>query len=280
MVFSQRKGIQPIEVPLQVESMDSALRNGLWSAISHNLLSYIERTGFHVLTDSPEGIALRLLWHNYFKLPLDEYPYEWKKLVNILRDYFFKCEWYEVYDFIEALISSFDIDDKPFENTVKSMTSFMNSVMERDNSGYRIVDGKVTDLTDETTKQNIEAAVNQARFSGAAAHVKTAVAFLFDRTEPNYRNAIKEAISAVESACVDFVGDTKASLGKAVNKLQGDSYLHPAMKEALLKLYGYTSDESGIRHALIDHSNATKEDAVFMLSVCSAYINYLVARST
>jgi hypothetical protein len=56
-------------------------------------------------------------------------------------------------------------------------------------------------------------------------------------------------------------------------------YLHPILKEALSKLYGYTSDESGIRHALIDHSAATKDDAVFMLSVCSAYINYLIAKS-
>lgn len=279
MVFSQRKGIQPIEVPIQVESMDNGLRNGLWSAILTCFLSSgVVRHDYNKLTDGcSHGLVLQRLWHDYFKRPLDEYPHQWDEFVVLLRNYFFQCEWYEVYDFIEALISSFDGGS---EHIVQSMTSFMNSVMERDNSGYRIVDGKVTDLTDETTTQNIEVAAKQIRFSGASAHIKTSIGFLFHRTEPDYRNAIKEAISAVESACVDFTGDTKSTLGKAVNKLQDDGYLHPAMKEALSKLYGYTSDESGIRHAIIDHSNATKEDAVFMLSVCSAYINYLVARSS
>lgn len=277
MRFSQRKGIQSVEVPIQIESIDNGLRNGLWTAVS---LCFLDNVHVHYsdgrIDRCSHEFVFKRLWHHYFKKPIDECPYYLEKLVSYIRDYFFQCEWYEIYDFIESLIDSFDDSD---DKIVKALISFMNSVMERDNCGYRIVDEKVTELTDETTKQTIENAVNQIRFSGASEHIKTAIGFLYDRSSPNYRNAIKESISGVESACIEFTGDSKATLGKAVKKLEETGHLHPAMKDALSKLYGYTSDESGIRHAIIDHTNATKDDAAFMISVCSAYINYLVLKS-
>lgn len=275
MTFSQRKNIQPTEVPVQIDSMDSGLRNGLWSAIS---LNFVEPGSFYYVEkgNCRHEIVLKRLWHNYFKMPLDECPTSWPSLVAFIRERFFQFKWNEVYDFIECLIYSFDEKD---ENIVRGMTEFMNSVMERDNCGYRIVDGKVADLIDEHTIDSIENAANQNRFAGAATHITTSVRFLYDREDPDYRNSIKESISAVESACRDFTGDPKATLGKSIKKIEEMGYLHPVLKEALSKLYGYTSDESGIRHALIDHSAATKDDAVFMLSVCSAYINYLIAKS-
>ena len=44
-----------------------------------------------------------------------------------------------------------------------------------------------------------------------------------------------------------------------------------------MKLYGYTSDESGIRHAgRIDGKGTTFAEAKFMLIACSAFVNYLI----
>ena len=54
--------------------------------------------------------------------------------------------------------------------------------------------------------------------------------------------------------------------------------VHPALKAAFQKLYGYTSDASGIRHAgQLDGENATFDEANFMIVACSAFINYLVS---
>jgi hypothetical protein len=48
-----------------------------------------------------------------------------------------------------------------------------------------------------------------------------------------------------------------------------------------LKLYGYTSDAGGIRHSLVDGSDpVTVDDARLMIVVCSAFANYLVARTS
>ena len=50
------------------------------------------------------------------------------------------------------------------------------------------------------------------------------------------------------------------------------------MESAFSSLYGYTSDEHGIRHGSIDFTNAPSEDAKFMLVACAAFVNYLLEK--
>ena len=99
-----------------------------------------------------------------------------------------------------------------------------------------------------------------------------------DRSEPDYENSIKDSISAVEAMCDIILGE-KGTLGDALKKIEKNNIapLHPALKEAFLKLYGYTSDsESGIRHAAsIGGSSATFAEARYMLVTCAAFLNYL-----
>ena len=64
----------------------------------------------------------------------------------------------------------------------------------------------------------------------------------------------------------------------ALKLLESQRPFHPAFKEALVKLYGWTSDESGIRHAIRDAENVERADAQFMLVACSAFVNYLMTR--
>ncbi|MCZ7542089.1 MAG: hypothetical protein M5R40_00440 [Anaerolineae bacterium] len=98
---------------------------------------------------------------------------------------------------------------------------------------------------------------------------------LADRENPDYRNSIKEAISAVEATAKIITGDKKATLRQALKRLG----LHPALESGLSSIYGYTSDADGIRHALTDEPNVTHDDAKFMLVSCSAFVNYLIARA-
>lgn len=55
--------------------------------------------------------------------------------------------------------------------------------------------------------------------------------------------------------------------------------IHKALKSGFTAIYGYTSDENGIRHAILDEPNVDFEDAKYMLVSCSAFINYLIVKS-
>lgn len=66
-------------------------------------------------------------------------------------------------------------------------------------------------------------------------------------------------------------------MGKALKLLEGNGIkIHQSLKNGFSNIYGYTSDEGGIRHAMIEEGNiVTQEDALFMLVSCSAFCHYL-----
>ena len=77
--------------------------------------------------------------------------------------------------------------------------------------------------------------------------------------------------------------DPKANkkLSLALDSLETAGLLnHPALKDAFNKLYGYTSDEKGIRHALLDKeaANVGLDEAMFMFGACASFAAYLVNR--
>jgi hypothetical protein len=150
-------------------------------------------------------------------------------------------------------------------------------VLKREHAAYRIIDGRVVEITSEEEIAAIEEALTAGgEAPGIRTHLRAALAKMSDREEPDYRNSIKESISAVESAVNHMTGG-KASLGDALKRI--DPPLHPALQAGLSKLYGYTSDAEGIRHALIDEPSVDFDDAKFMLVACSAFVNYLLAKA-
>jgi hypothetical protein len=110
-------------------------------------------------------------------------------------------------------------------------------------------------------------------------HIQTAIHLLAEKESPNYRNVIKESISDVEAICQVILKDKNAELGRALSILKAKFGLHEALEQGFKKIYGYTSDADGIRHALLAKDKLDVEDARFMLVSCSAFINYLIVKS-
>ena len=104
---------------------------------------------------------------------------------------------------------------------------------------------------------------------------------LSDRKNPDYRNSIKESISAVETICKRISKNPKATLGDALNELvkNGKIKFHGAIQSAFKNLYGYTNDADGIRHSLMEEESLDQEDALFMITSCSAFVNYLTVKT-
>ena len=133
-------------------------------------------------------------------------------------------------------------------------------------------------MTNEEEIEAIETAMNNAS-DAISTHLKRSLELLSDRNTSDYRNSIKEAISAVESLAAFYTNSDKGALGQLLDKLKKQNNLHPSLIEAFKKLYGYSSDEDGIRHGIIDKSNVDFYDAKFMLVVCSAFVNYVNGKS-
>lgn len=144
-------------------------------------------------------------------------------------------------------------------------------------AAFRFIDGKLVEITDEQETSMLQEALVDTRFASVAAHLERALALLADRKTPDYRNSIKESISGVEAMARLVSGDDKATLGEALKLLEREGKLHTALKDGFSKLYGYTNDESGIRHAMLDqpNRNLNQADAKYFLLSCTSFINYL-----
>ena len=153
----------------------------------------------------------------------------------------------------------------------------MNHALERELAAYRLVGGKFAQITQEQEIASIEAALAADNAPGARNHLATALSLLSDRKAPDYRNSIKESISAVESVARFSTGNEKATLEQALKRLETAGHIHPALRGAFSKLYGYTSDERGIRHAMLEDPNLTAADAKFFLIACSAFVSYVLS---
>jgi len=148
-------------------------------------------------------------------------------------------------------------------------------------SGWRFVGDEIAPITSDEEIAEIEKALEPiGSLTPVTTHLRTALEFLSDKKSPDYRNSIKESISAVEAICRLTTGSSKATLGQALKVIKDKITLHPALEQAFSKLYGYTSDADGIRHSLLDEPNIHFEDAKFMLVSCSAFINYLKLKSS
>lgn len=275
-LFSQRKGLKPIKNVMQVDSMDTDLRNGLWNALTVFYWRKIYVYDGYIRGDDDINL-FKVLWLNYFKLLIDTISLYWSEMYKFLRDHFFQCEWNEVYDFIEFLISI----EPPYRIDKNAFINYCNNILQREVSAYRIVGERFTEITSEEEISTIEEALNVIDpLKPVSHHLKRALALFADRKSPDYRNSIKESISAVEAICNLMVNNSKSTLGQTLKEIEKKVELHPALKKAFDSLYGYTSDAEGIRHALLDEPNLDFEDAKFMLVSCSAFINYLLTKSS
>lgn len=278
MKFSERYGYVSPRTAIQFESMDDALRNKLWNVLKIYYWDGVGRSpgafggGYYLSSERnrPYKIYCDRLWFSYLKEPLDTLPDEWEHIVKRLRGYFFDAEWYGVYDFLEFTASQF-----PHENDREryKFRETCNKVLEQEKAAYRFVEDQIAPITEESELQAIEEAT--AEESLVRTHLQRALAMLSDRSKPDYRNSVKESISAVESLASEITGNSNGTLGQLLKEMERHMVLHSAMKGAFDKLYGYSSDEDGIRHALTEKDTVDFEDAKFMLVACSAFVNYV-----
>lgn len=279
--FSERYGYSNISTVVQYECMNDELRTALFNSI----VSYIV-IGFNNPV-TREGIPQYTLQEVFYK---NQYANEFKKFfksfyVNILKQkiteipeynhsaweefetYFNNAEWHEIYSLIEWFAK------KIVKETEGWQTAFhkrINSDLEDNLSSYRLLNGLIVPIADEKELTEVQDVITLGNASSK--HLQAALQCLHDK---DYRNSVKESISAVEAFVRCKTG--KSTLGDALSELEKSGIVIPnVLKQGFQKIYGWTCGEDGIRHAIMDGAQeVTVAEAKFMLVTCSAFINYL-----
>ena len=275
--FSQRYGYEPLPEPMQLEYLSKDLRREIWNVV-RDCLKEIRYSSIEDIIDaneSPSRFFVRTLG-TLEKIPEDEVPSQDGLVDQKFKSIVIHRDFNIVLDLIEKLLNS--------AFPTAALHSRIPALFEKHAAAYRL------DMSQrpywfypqgnreqgEAIQQSIET-IHQNNMDGATTHLRQAVEHI---NAQQYADSITDSIHAVESVARQIAPQAN-TLGTALNFLiKEGSLMNPVLKKAFEKLYGYTNNEQGVRHALLDQGspNVGLDEAVFMYGACASFAAYLTSK--
>lgn len=284
--FSERIGLA-LQRDVQLNSMNTELRTCLLNA----LITYFDNLTFTDNVGLLNTICQNMWTHflkfniNEIKTMLDDFDeIDQSKFIDLLYKQYkneLVLPWYRVYELFE-FVGNESSDNK---KAGKYFAAKINEALVLSRSGYRYIINVFIPISNANELSEIATASTYKLHSLelVSTHMCQAVTHYSDKQKPDYRNSIKESISAVESLCKLIAKDNTTTLAPALEKTTKELNLNPHLREAFKNFYKYTSDAAGIRHGLKDTDKDTdqpnQEDARFFLVTCSAFVNLVIEKA-
>lgn len=270
--FSQRTGLESIPPQLKLGEVSAELRRLFYYYISLE----IDRESY-----APYGSAVfKAAWRRvamdlhvlFFKLPVDKFEYgahETKQRLNMSIQ---RANIGGLFDLVEFLMRHRGCSDELKRELADAFVTAR--------AAYRVFDNKyVAAIGTDEQAEAFERAIADSEAKNATAARKQLIAAGVALRNSDWAGSVRESIHAVEAMAVRLAPGTD-TLGAALKVLEQRGHLHGGLKAAFCSLYGYSSEEEGVRHALVfgDEAQVDEADALFMLGACASFVSYLLAR--
>jgi hypothetical protein len=270
LTFAQAEGAEPLPTQLKRTEVSQQLRAVLWNYIYDGLNKTAVRDMYSYIGGTWEK-ALRDV-HVYLEhRPADEFKTEFRDAADVAKAVIMRGDYVRVYGWLQHVLRLRVI--LGFEKSVDGILRYCRSP-------YRIVAPDVicpvgSDQEAATVGKAL-ADLNSAGLAGGREHLKMAAAEL---SAGHFADSVRESIHAVEA--VVRVLEPEGDFSKALATLEAKTNIHGALKAGFTKIYGFTSDEQGIRHALLEKGapDVDEADALFMIGACSAFVSYLINKA-
>ena len=273
LTFSQRYGYEPLPEPMRLEHISDDLRREIWNALREFLHRDAPIPYFSL---SAKKFIERALG-TFLKKAEDEIRTDYDTAMTTFRNHLFQAKFNKFLDFVEIMINDEAISED-FVNHIAESFERCAAAYWLDTSSHPFrFSPRSSKEQGEATRQAIET-IRESGMEGAATHLRQATEHI---NAQQYADSIADSIHAVESVACVIAQKASATLGQALDSLEKAGLRnHPALKKAFKNLYGYTSDERGIRHALLDQESADVglDEAMFMFGACASFAAYLVKK--
>lgn len=269
--FSQRSGLSEIPPQLKLGEVSPELRRLLDFYISEEI-EREESRGFeyHYFSGEWERVAkdLHVLFLGNSADSFENRSYQLRKQLEAK---FAKLSLGPLFDLVEFFLGH--------KGCSAELKSDLAGAFVRARAAYRVVDGIIVAIGTDQQAEAFECALRVTQETGALAARQHLILAGSALRNGNWAGSVRESIHAVEAMARKIVPGTDA-LGPALTQLEARGYLHGGLKKAFGNLYGYASDEQGVRHPLVlrDVASVDEADALFMLGACASFVSYLIAR--
>jgi len=201
--------------------------------------------------------------------------------------------WDKVYDFCERLHSKLACatgytwdnefhEEESQEQVKKFIAEELQRLFEEELLSFDFTQGSVRrrgrkHTVDLTTRAQV--VLGDPRLANARRHYDKAMAFFRNPISPDFENAVKEAVCAVEAAGKSLFPNAKAStlgdLAKWFSSTKEVS-IPKALAQTVTAIYAYRSGGDGVGHGGSNGGIATAEVTEYVLAVCASQIIYFV----
>jgi hypothetical protein len=274
LTFEQAEGIEPLPAQLQLKEMSPQLRAILWQVV-HSYLdqatSYPDMGRYPSLNDE----WFSILQFNHVRRKhgmIDDLKNVATDRILEVKKIFSKGEYHEIFGFLQFVMR--------LRKVPHGFPERINTALEISRAAYRVLDrNTIIPISSEAERATLERAFSDlvaSEFHGARSHLRAAGSEL---TAGNYAPSIRESIHAVESVARTLA--PRGMLREALATLEKSAVIHPALKSGFMSIYGYTNDEKGIRHPLVDDAKAKVDeaDALFMIGACASFVSYMIHKA-
>ncbi len=271
LTFEQAEAGAPLPKQLKRGEISEEFRAILWDDVYGRLQHCILRDSFGGELLEPWALILRTAWVLRDHKPIDDFPGSPHEIVQQVKLLILFGLWFEVLGWLEFVLKH--------PACPHDFAEVLNDIMRNTRLAYSVFDGVVIcAVGSDAERKSVERAfadLAATEFHGARTHLRKAAEQL---NAGHYPDSVRESIHAVEATA--RVLGSAAALGSALARLEKSAKIHPALKNGFGNLYGYTSDERGIRHPLLDDPAKVDEtDALFMIGACAAFVSYLINKA-
>ena len=273
--FSEREGLKPLPDAYQLEELSYEVRNELKYIFEETLNKFF---GFY-----REGDAIPD-WHKILKdfhirflgLPIEAfYPDNTRSqlfgLISV-------GSYNETLDALEFFINHAALIPHSLGNEISDLferrqVAYM--LVERDKD-RRFFVPRASNEEGIAFLRAIESLTSD-QFGGAR---KNLIEAGYHLARKEYSKSIRESIHSIESMIRVLTGNKNIKFSDGMRELSKKFSLHPAFGEGLIKFYGFSSDEDGVRHSSIQGTESIDEETAFyFLGSCASFITFLIHKA-
>jgi hypothetical protein len=274
LTFEQAEGVEPLPEQLKLKELSQQLRSALWRVVYGSLVAARETPGIGggPYVSIPWSTILRDMHTFRYHRMEDEFNNKFKVVVDETKAVFAEGDYLAVLGWLQWVFRR--------QACPSQFPQQIDAALRFGHAAYRLVDRTtivpVGSDAELATLKRAFADVGTTEFQGARAHLRNAAEEL---TGGRYADSVRESIHAVES--VVRVLEPSGDFSKALAKLESKVKIHGALKRGFSSIYGFTSDQEGIRHALLEAGAPAVDetDALFMIGACAAFVSYLINKS-
>ncbi len=273
LTFEQAEGAEPLPTQLQPKELSSELRALLWQVVHQSLARDTMGRPHGISTLGPMWANILFAKHVFRDHKMaDDFENNANDLYKQTKNIFSAGDYLKVFGFLQFVLRH--------QNCPHGFAEEIDRALSTGRAAYRVLDEKtIIPISSEVERATLERAfvdIAATEFQGARSHLHTAGS---DLTSGSYASSIRESIHAVESVARTLA--PSGELSGALAKLEKSFGIHGALKKGFLSIYGYTSDENGIRHPLLDDPQARVDeaDALFMIGACAAFVSYMIHKA-